>query len=1494
MQSLFHTIPVPWATLFLTVFFSALLGITIRAGPESHPACLTMATRTGPSEDTLKAMSGNEVAFVFLNPLNELFINKVNRSCVLRQSCCSFYTSGCTSCSAIRRLVTDPDSYLSPQIYSGSKHEGNILQIFKTILAERDTALEGNVLFETQYPCVQRKLSGRRGAADAGGKGAAAAVVECTSPVYEVDFSWVKSTEQLESQLRSESQAAFQAAAKTGTLPGTKLCAGSCGKSYPKGRWLEGTKQRVSSFWPKGEWKKAAGTARCILCVMQDKLAVWRSLSHQPEAEAPDPSLGKDPVVPLAERSKSPVAEGVPETPSTPSHGSDLEGSKSPNEDAGQEKAQASILSCNKKGPFPDDKLFFGGVGSHKHLMAMRALSSRLPVEVALAELPDSVGLDEKIARTAVWWTRVFLGDETTQWVPWSHEFEAEALCSRQGGADESDDMFVGRLRFTGKLRLRPGMDANGTGGAASWGPLLDKRQVMPTEDGWEIPNYHFLPCYYEGDLDKLNFSMAEGDGGFYVGAERRELYSGPFTSACCIDADESLRTGAPRHTSLAGLYGLYLLQHNMWIRAWRAETDECDGTFGTSSHIEIRRPVGGDESVCYESRGKRLWKGSVEVLKNNMGSVGDRVFAGTPLVIEWVLDAKRAVYPWLGDLAGRPSSVVEAESCDGASVELVRHSGWVSLEACYPFGEQIHFRKDESLGRNRVLYLAYGPYDSDPLRRECRAGSPGSYCWDRCLDFNNVVAVVYNPMEFNRDNDCGHPIGTPFTGNHSECLVYFDDREDIMLAMTCVFRGRPVAMPPSWAADRFADQWAHALECPNIPVMVGRKRNRFWRMNPRQVSLMDMELLLALHKEDIASAVKRDLSSPTRSGTSSGVLSSSSVSVLLGDLQRRFVYGFTPVTQELLRLGLGDMSSLHLGGEMASVSDRLWQDVPKAIAVKSTEIKRFTHQLAAYPCIADDTLGGKNNPFIPLVDGPVGLVTKRDKAVLNLQTLTYVPHSGRHPFVATFAMSFATRVKKLSGHRKGYTAEDFEMAYAVSATWVRQYYHTLVVQMAVRGMWDGKRFRKAINGGDAVLTSVSSGGAKFIKGTQPETWEHLTPKTILDVGNAAGAALAGCARGALVGVLRTFMVVDEGAVNAVSEWDPWVKWDRIGGLVANVNHASTLHRSYKVLKFRQPGTLGHEEPRSVFNLLLSPLGRRYLYASGVRRVLLRPVYKNGWQNHMVALVADANGAWSLLDPDDGGESLAVTVLHGRIPSVTKVLAAFAVCTEAKRKAGTTAMLCPEHNQELVHSSMKSYTFPVAPTDGEGRVDFTGYHLRTALAECLFQMGLPGLPAERLLHLPVTMDVSLQDRTKVWWQHMLSGVALSPPMALRMSQFERLPSERLHEVKSFWGPPRGGPDGAVTFFAVEGVPRYSVSGATAVVLVVVTVTRREYFCPRHHMYKSVGTPASMGFVGPVTEYFIDHLPKGYRCTRTRGAEQCIGSEGTDVDSTASLLDRDVL
>jgi hypothetical protein len=37
-----------------------------------------MTARVGPSEECLKEMSPNEVAFVAFNPFNELFLNKVH------------------------------------------------------------------------------------------------------------------------------------------------------------------------------------------------------------------------------------------------------------------------------------------------------------------------------------------------------------------------------------------------------------------------------------------------------------------------------------------------------------------------------------------------------------------------------------------------------------------------------------------------------------------------------------------------------------------------------------------------------------------------------------------------------------------------------------------------------------------------------------------------------------------------------------------------------------------------------------------------------------------------------------------------------------------------------------------------------------------------------------------------------------------------------------------------------------------------------------------------------------------------------------------------------------------------------------------------------------------------------------------------------------------------------------------------------------------------
>ena len=94
--------------------------------------------------------------------------------------------------------------------------------------------------------------------------------------------------------------------------------------------------------------------------------------------------------------------------------------------------------------------------------------------------------------------------------------------------------MFVGRLRFTGILFLKDGLDANGDGAPDGRGPLHKNGEVVQTSDGgWKISKFGDLPCYYEGDLDLGDCSMAGGNGGFYVGYEAREVYSGPFSPDC-------------------------------------------------------------------------------------------------------------------------------------------------------------------------------------------------------------------------------------------------------------------------------------------------------------------------------------------------------------------------------------------------------------------------------------------------------------------------------------------------------------------------------------------------------------------------------------------------------------------------------------------------------------------------------------------------------------------------------------------------------------------------------------------------------------------------------------------------------------------------------------------------------------------------------------------------------------------------------------------------
>jgi hypothetical protein len=126
-----------------------------------------------------------------------------------------------------------------------------------------------------------------------------------------------------------------------------------------------------------------------------------------------------------------------------------------------------------------------------------------------------------------------------------------------------------------------------------------------------------------------------------------------------------------------------------------------------------------------------------------------------------------------------------------------------------------------------------------------------------------------------------GQDLGPPFVGNHAQCLVYFADRTGGDYdECTPVFPGRPVAVPMQWVSSRFGDQWDHALKCPNMPVLVSPRRDRFPVVSPRVACLLDVELLLQLHKEDIATSVKRRLTSRTPPSRSARAEPCSGVSV--------------------------------------------------------------------------------------------------------------------------------------------------------------------------------------------------------------------------------------------------------------------------------------------------------------------------------------------------------------------------------------------------------------------------------------------------------------------------------------------------------------------------------------------------------------------------------------------------------------------------------------
>ena len=140
----------------------------------------------------------------------------------------------------------------------------------------RDSPMDGVSLFQSKYPSTKR---GRRPVGASGGSKEPRPVYE--SPVHEPDFCWELNRSALRSAMASASQAAFGLAAANKHLPLMKQCAGECGKSYPKGSYLNGTMSRITTLWGKNEWKKASGMGRCALCTSDVLMAKWRVFTSQ-------------------------------------------------------------------------------------------------------------------------------------------------------------------------------------------------------------------------------------------------------------------------------------------------------------------------------------------------------------------------------------------------------------------------------------------------------------------------------------------------------------------------------------------------------------------------------------------------------------------------------------------------------------------------------------------------------------------------------------------------------------------------------------------------------------------------------------------------------------------------------------------------------------------------------------------------------------------------------------------------------------------------------------------------------------------------------------------------------------------------------------------------------------------------------------------------------------------------------------------------------------
>lgn len=830
------------------------------------------------------------------------------------------------------------------------------------------------------------------------------------------------------------------------------------------------------------------------------------------------------------------------------------------------------------------------------------------------------------------------------------------------------------------------------------------------------------------------------GPGSLCAGDQAREIFRGEATD----DGTPSARSFAFGETigyPFTELAARYVVHSKLMVRAWSHDaTNE-------SPYLEVRFQGGAvDSSWCLPLDDADMdevpVEGAPQALDPEPGlPTGITVFIGSP---------DRTRYKWIGPLGTRPESVRGPVFVDERS-NLTWHTNWVSALGLYPYYETVQFTRIGPVNkRHRAGYvdrrgLRYGVWDftRKPYMQGSSSDTDKLFLND-VLCAENVLAVMFGPPPYDPTlrshtvdereeltHERGLPLDQlrPLVPPHSICSVFFDvyagrsPNSGHGGRYEQALHGFPVQMPSGWAEQRFPDHWALALQCPNVPVLLTLQAKLLPPFRWNFTQLWDPRVLKLYADQD-----QRRRLEPTSANLPTVSLQWSLADHVFGWTGARMqlewfgLFGLLAreafpwrdasgsCTKELQPISFGDLSTLP-----ASSAHYRWPDVTAGSQDASQHYK-WT-ELAADHSHVVNVVGGE---------------------LTNATKVACQPGHGANPFRVDF-WTRRTRSCKRANDPFGETGANAGVltTLSVSWTWMRTYFHPMVCVMALREMWDPVSLVEWLDEEGAPVTDDICGigiteyaSSSYRHAVGPasrvvDPWFHNTPLDLQLVGHTLGEPVAGCARTAMLGLLRHAAGianrVDDLAEDSIRDWDDWVKFDDLPHKIQELCGVSRIRRykAVKLLRLRRDSSRGAVSRHGAEDAaggngdtqlrVNSSLGRGRLHQAGYRVLLLRPVMAgSGWSGHTYAATSDANGAWTLHNPSADG--CAREPLVGVVPGVMFFMQALAVVVVPKGGQGTAGAaeaLPAFKRQKTSGSKTNKLILPVVPTPHEAAVHCT-------------------------------------------------------------------------------------------------------------------------------------------------------------------------------------------